>query len=87
MKTPEEKRFERIKDVLLAESNGNAPVRIASTRTLFGIKSHAEEVIERTVKEMEEERKRGSWVDSLREKSESVKGIEVPEAERHSPRI
>lgn len=58
MKTPEEKRFERIKDILLAESSGNGPVRIASTRTLFGIKSHAEEVIERTVKEMEEEQKR-----------------------------
>lgn len=53
MKTPEEKRFERIKDVLLAESSGTGPVRIASTRTLFGIKSHAEEVIERTVAEME----------------------------------
>lgn len=53
MKTPEERRFERIKDILIAESSGSGPVKIASTRTLFGIKSHAEEVIERTVAEME----------------------------------
>lgn len=58
MKTPEEKRFERIKDILIAESSGTGPVRIASTRTLFGIKSHSEEVIERTVADMEAEIKK-----------------------------
>ncbi len=40
--------------MLLAEAGGNAPVRISSQRTLFGIKSHVEEVIERTVAEEDE---------------------------------
>lgn len=51
MKTPEEKRWERMQQLLLAESRGDAPVRLASQRTLFGIKSHVEQVIERTVAE------------------------------------
>ncbi|MCD8316889.1 MAG: nitroreductase family protein [Eggerthellaceae bacterium] len=46
MKTPEEKRWDRLQELLFAESRGDAPVRISSTRTLFGIKSHVEEVIE-----------------------------------------
>ncbi len=36
---------------LLAESSGSAPVRLSSQRTLFGIKSHVEEVIEAVVAE------------------------------------
>ena len=51
--TSEEQRWERMKQVLLAESRGDAPVVVSSGRTLFGIKSHAEEVIERTVEQME----------------------------------
>lgn len=46
MKTPEEKRWERLQQQLLAESSGKAPVRVSSQRTLFGIKSHVEEVVE-----------------------------------------
>lgn len=46
MKTPEEKRWERMQQLLLAESNGEAPVRVSSQRTLFGIRSHVEEVVE-----------------------------------------
>lgn len=51
MKTPEERRWERMQQLLLAESRGDAPVRLESRRTLFGIKSHVEQVIERTVAE------------------------------------
>ena len=53
MKTPEEKRWELIQQYLAADSQGNAPIRICSKRTLFGIKSSVEEVIERTVAEDE----------------------------------
>lgn len=55
MKTPEEKRFDRIRDVLLSEAGGNGAGRVCSQRTLFGIKSHAEEVIERVAAEMDAE--------------------------------
>ena len=51
MKTSEEKRWERMQQQLLAESSGSAPVRLSSQRTLFGIKSHVEEVIEAVVAE------------------------------------
>ena len=59
MKTPEEKRWEMMQRVLQAESRGDAPVRISSQRTLFGIKSHVEQVIERTVEEDEAARRQG----------------------------
>ncbi len=51
MKTQDEKRFERIRDMLLAEAGGTSPVRISSQRTLFGIKSHVERVIEEVAEE------------------------------------
>lgn len=51
MKTPEEKRWERMQQQLLAESRGDTPVSMGSQRTLFGIKSHVEQVIERTAAE------------------------------------
>ncbi len=51
MKTEEDKRWERVQQVLIAEMNGDTVVRVASTRTLFGIKSHAEEVIEKVAAE------------------------------------
>ncbi len=41
--------------VLLAESRGETPVRVSSQKTLFGIKSHVEAVIERTAAEADEE--------------------------------
>lgn len=51
MKTNEEKKWERLQRLLSAEASGNTPVRICSNRTLFGIKSHQEEVMERVAKE------------------------------------
>lgn len=51
MKTQDEKRFERIRDMLLAEAGGTSSVRISSQRTLFGIKSHVERVIEKVAEE------------------------------------
>lgn len=54
MKTPEEKRWELMQQQLLAESSGKGPVRVSSQRTLFGIKSHVEEVIEAVAAEDEE---------------------------------
>lgn len=53
MKTPEEKRWELLQQVLLAESRGEEPRAYSSSRTLFGIKSHAEEVMERVAAEDE----------------------------------
>ena len=58
MKTPEEKRWELIRDYLFAESNGKSHPRFSSQRTLFGIKSEVEKTIERAVAEDEAARKR-----------------------------
>jgi len=54
MKTYEEKRWEMMQNCLMAEYSGDARPAVRSARTLFGIKSHVEEVIERTVRETEE---------------------------------
>ncbi len=51
MKTREEKRWERMQEVLFAESRGDKPMRVTSQRTLFGIKSHVEQVIDKVVAE------------------------------------
>lgn len=51
MGTSEEKRWEMLQRVLLAESSGAAPVRVASQRTLFGIKSHVEQVVDAVAEE------------------------------------
>lgn len=51
MGTSEEKRWELVQQRLLAESRGEAAVAVRSTRTLFGIKSHVEGVIERVSEE------------------------------------
>lgn len=50
MKSAEDKRWERLQQVLQAGISGDAP-KVSSTRTLFGIKSHVEEVIDRVVDE------------------------------------
>ncbi len=55
MKTSDEKRWERVQQALVAEFNGDKPVRVSSTRTLFGIKSHVDEVIEQVAAEHNEE--------------------------------
>ena len=48
----DEQKWERIRDVLIAEGSGKAP-RIASTRTLFGIPSSVDQAIEAIVAEDE----------------------------------
>ena len=54
----DEKRWKRIQDKLVAEANGNELRPIMSQRTLFGIPSTVETVIERAVKEDEEARRK-----------------------------
>ena len=54
MKTAEEKRWELMQQVLLAENRGDEPRAFSSGRTLFGIRSHVEEVLERVAAEDEE---------------------------------
>lgn len=54
----DEKRWKRIQEQLAAEAGGHELKPIVSTRTLFGIPSTAEQVIERTVREEEERRAR-----------------------------
>lgn len=47
MKTQAEQRWERMQELLAREAAGHdGPVRVSSQRTLFGIKSHVEEVID-----------------------------------------
>lgn len=48
MKTRAEERWEQMQQLLAREASGyDGPVKISSQRTLFGIKSHVEEVIEK----------------------------------------
>lgn len=52
MKTRAEERWEQMQQLLAREASGyDGPVKISSQRTLFGIKSHVEEVIEKAVAE------------------------------------
>lgn len=53
----EEKKWERIRDVLISEGTGKATPRISSTRTLFGIPSAVDEAIEAIVAEDEARRR------------------------------
>lgn len=53
----DERKWQRIRDVIVAEGTGKQQPRIASTRTLFGIPSSVDEAIATIVKE-EEERQR-----------------------------
>lgn len=52
----DEAKWERIRDVLIAEGTGREP-RISSTRTLFGIPSAVDEAISAIVAEDEAKRK------------------------------
>lgn len=55
MKMRAEERWERMQELLAREAAGHdGPVKISSQRTLFGIKSHVEEVIERVAAEDEQ---------------------------------
>lgn len=55
VKTRAEERWERMQELLAREAAGHdGPVKISSQRTLFGIKSHVEEVIERVAAEDEQ---------------------------------
>ena len=49
-----QKRWDMMQRVLGAEYQGEELRGLGSTRTLFGIKSHAEQVIERTAAEEDE---------------------------------
>lgn len=52
MKTQAEERWEHLQQLLAREAAGHeGPVKISSQRTLFGIKSHVEEVIEEVAAE------------------------------------
>ena len=74
MKTPEEKRWDMIQQYIFADSQGKTPIRISSKRTLFGIKSSVEEVIERTVAEDEEKRARTRNASKVRAHSQGDDG-------------
>lgn len=52
----DEKKWEQIRRALRAGAAGDEVAPVTSTRTLFGIKSHAEEVIEAAVREDEARR-------------------------------
>lgn len=52
----DEKNWELIRRALRAGAAGDEVAPVTSTRTLFGIKSHAEEVIEAAVREDEARR-------------------------------
>ena len=49
----DEMKWERIRDVLIAEGTGKAAPRISSTRTLFGIPSAVDEAMDAIVAEAE----------------------------------
>lgn len=52
MKTQAEERWEHMQQLLAMEASGHeGPVKISSQRTLFGIKSHVEEVVEKVAAE------------------------------------
>lgn len=50
----DEQKWQRIRDVLIAEGTGKAAPRISSTRTLFGIPSAVDEAMDAIVAEQEE---------------------------------
>lgn len=55
----EERKWQRIRDVIIAEGAGKAKPRIASTRTLFGIPSAVDEAMESIVAEDEARHRAG----------------------------
>lgn len=52
-----EQRWKRIAEALQHEMNGDVRPRVSSGRTLFGIRSEAEETMDRFAREIEEEQK------------------------------
>ncbi len=52
MKTRAEERWEHLQQLLAQEAAGQSgPMKISSQRTLFGIKSHVEEVVQKIAAE------------------------------------
>lgn len=52
MKTRAEERWEQMQQLLAREAAGHdGPIKISSQRTLFGIKSYVEEVVEKIASE------------------------------------
>lgn len=67
MKTKAEERWEQMQQLLAREAAGHdGPIKISSQRTLFGIKSHVEEVVERIASEDTQK-----CMDKLSEKNDS----------------
>lgn len=52
-----DKRWRRIREQLIAQANGDAPRAFSSGRTLFGIRSAAEEKMDRFAREIEAEQR------------------------------
>lgn len=50
-----DRKWQRIGDLLAAEASGNAKPRVASTRSLFGIKSEVEQAMDRMAQEHDDE--------------------------------
>ena len=68
----DEMKWERIRDVLIAEGTGKASPRVSSTRTLFGIPSAVDQALDAIVAEQEAKyRARGS-ADGPQGQSDSV---------------
>lgn len=69
MKTRAEERWEHMQQLLAREAAGHdGPVKISSQRTLFGIKSHVEQVIEEVANEDTQK-----CLDALRSEGEDTK--------------
>lgn len=72
-----DKRWKRIQDMLGIEARGDKPLVIRSQRTLFGIPSHVEQVIEAVARE-EDERCRQLM---RQEGDRGLSGVDVEAAE------
>lgn len=69
-----EKKWQRIQDALGREYAGDVQPRVSSTRTLFGIKSEAEQKIEQFAREINDENLR-----KLKEQQGATNGPQMPE--------
>ena len=62
-----ERKWKMMRDYLFAEATGTEPRPFSSGRTLFGIKSEAEQKMERFAREIEEEQLRKLREDAARD--------------------
>lgn len=73
-----EKRWRRIQDQLRIQMNGDEQPRFSSGRTLFGIRSTAEEKMDRFAHEIEEEMRRKRLADENCEQAAEQGGTKHP---------